>query len=300
MDSPVVLIIFNRPERTRKVFEQIRKVKPSKLLIVADGPRVNQSGEAEKCAAARTIVDEVDWDCEILKNYSEINMGCGRRVSSGLDWVFDTVEEAIILEDDCLPHPTFFYFCSEILERYRHDERVMHIAGTNILGEWKSNIQSYHFSYSGIIWGWASWRRAWQYYDFDMSLWSDFEVRKRVRDVMGEENYAKAEKIFESVYQGNVDTWDIQWRFSRLTQSGLSVIPAVNLISNIGFGEDATHTTSKANKEELAELRIAKLEFPIELNEIVAPDRDFDKFYFRKRAKKPKLFSKLKSKLHLR
>ena len=298
MDSPVVLITFNRPDRTRKVFNQIKKVKPSKLLIIADGPRVNRPDEAEKCAATRAIIDEVDWDCDVFKDYAEVNMGLGLRVSSGLDWVFDTVEEAIVLEDDCLPNQSFFYFCEEMLEQYRHDERIMYIAGTNPLGEWKSDIQSYHFSYAGSVWGWASWRRAWQYYDFEMSLWSNLEVRNRVRDVMGEEFYKRTEKMFESAYQGKLNSYSLPLIFSTLTQSGLSITPAINLISNIGFGQDATHTTAEANKSKFAELKTAELKFPIKLNKIVAPDRDFEKNYLRKKATPRKLFSKFITKLN--
>ena len=169
MLTPIVFLIFNRPDTTKRVFEAIRQAKPKKLLVVADGPRDDRQGEAEKCAAVRSIIDTVDWDCKVLTNYADVNLGCGLRVSSGLDWVFEQVEEAIILEDDCLPHPSFFPFCEEMLDLYRHDERIMHIAGTNSLEEWKSDVQSYHFSYTGGIWGWATWQRAWKYYHFKMS-----------------------------------------------------------------------------------------------------------------------------------
>ncbi len=132
LKTPVVFIIFKRPDTTERVFEVIRQTKPTKLLVVADGARTDRPGEADKCAAVRAIIECVDWDCKVLKNYSEINLGCGKRVSSGLDWVFDNVEEAIILEDDCLPHPTFFRFCEELLERYRYDTRVSSISAQNV------------------------------------------------------------------------------------------------------------------------------------------------------------------------
>ena len=154
LTTPVAFIIFKRPDTTRKVFEEIRRAKPPKLLVIADGPRPNIVGEAEKCAAARAIIDSVDWECEVLKNYSDENLGCKQRVSSGLDWVFDNVEEAIILEDDCLPHPTFFRFCEELLEKYRDDERVMKIDGTNILSGWKSNTQSMTCLSKTLSWPW--------------------------------------------------------------------------------------------------------------------------------------------------
>ena len=181
LSIPVAFIIFNRPDTTARVFEEIRRAQPPQLLVIADGPRLNHPEDVEKCAAARAIIEQVDWDCKVLRDFAESNMGCKQRVSSGLDWVFGTVQEAIILEDDCLPHPTFFQFCQELLKHYRDDTRIMAINGTNVLGKWKADIQDYHFSYHGGVWGWASWRRAWEYYDASMSMWNDAEVRKRIR-----------------------------------------------------------------------------------------------------------------------
>ena len=239
METPVAFLVFNRPDVTEKVFAEIRKAKPPQLLVVADGPRKEKPDEIEKCQAVRSIIEKVDWECQVYKNYSDINLGCKLRVYSGLNWVFDTVETAIILEDDCLPHPTFFRFCDELLAKYREDKRVMMISGTNTLGEWKSNIQSYHFSYFGMIWGWATWRRAWQYYDVEMKLWALPEMKTLVRDVLGnEKQYNRVKKALDSIYDGH-DTWDYQFVFSRISQSGLAIIPSVNLISNIGFGAEA-------------------------------------------------------------
>lgn len=293
MKTPVAFIIFKRPDTTERVFEVIRQAKPPKLLVIADGPRADRPGEAEKCAAARAIIERVDWDCEVLENYSDVNLGCCQRVSSGIDWVFNTVEEAIILEDDCLPHPDFFPFCENLLERYRDDERVMMVSGTNFLGKWKSDRQSYHFSYYGGIWGWASWRRAWNYYDITMSLWSNPDIKNRIRDVLANnEHYQARKKSFDSTLNGKYDAWDYRWSFARLSQSGLSIVPAVNLISNIGFGEGATHTASATSK--LAELKTISLNFPINYNQFTAVDRDYDHNYFKnfiKRSKLTKLLS---------
>jgi len=281
MRTPVAFFIFNRPDTTERVFEAIRKAKPPKILVVADGPRADKPGEAEKCAAVRRIIEQVDWECEVLKNYSEENLGCKKRVSSGLSWVFETVEEAIIMEDDCLPHPAFFRFCEELLERYRDDERVMAIGGTNVLGKWKNDIQSYHFSYHGSIWGWASWRRAWRYYDVDVKLWGEPEVKNRIRDlIMDEREYKKRAQLFDRVYKQQVDTWDYQWGFTRLIQSGLSILPAANLVSNIGFGHaDATHTKIRGN---LANLERYELEFPMKFHEYVCIDREFERALVKK------------------
>src|SRR4028118_433764 len=184
MKTPVVLIIFNRPAQTEKVFEVIRQAKPPKLLVIADGSRAERPGEAEKCAAARAVIDRVDWDCEVFKNYSDVNLGCDPRISSGLNWVFETVEEAIILEDDCVPHPTFFRYCEELLERYRHDARVMNISGQNVLFGRHRTEYSYYFSRYTLCWGWASWRRAWQYFDVDVKLWPEIRDQNLIKNVL--------------------------------------------------------------------------------------------------------------------
>lgn len=172
VSTPVAFFIFNRPVLTEIVFEAIAKAKPKKLLVVADGPRFAE--EEEKCQKARAaVIDKINWECEVLTNFSDRNQGCKYRVSSGLDWVFSEVEEAIILEDDCLPAPSFFRFCETLLARYRDDERVMTISGDNFqLGNSRTEY-SYYFSKYTHIWGWASWRRAWQHYDVDMKSWTD-------------------------------------------------------------------------------------------------------------------------------
>lgn len=168
MSTPIALIIFNRPDLTIRVFSKIARAKPKTLFVIADGPRSDHPGDIKKCAEARSIIESVDWDCTVHKNYSDINLGCGRRLASGISWVFEKVEEAIILEDDCLPHPTFFRFCKELLERYRDDERIMQINGQNFQHKSMRTSYSYLFSYSNNCWGWATWRRAWQHFDMEM------------------------------------------------------------------------------------------------------------------------------------
>jgi len=288
MKTAVAFIIFKRPDTTEKVFEAIRQAKPQKLLVIADGPRADRPGEAEKCEATRAIIERVDWECEVIKNYSDVNMGCGLRVSTGISWVFQQVEEAIILEDDCLPDATFFIFCENMLEKYRHDQRIMMISGTNYLGEWKSHTQSYHFSYYGGIWGWASWARAWKYYDYEMKLWAESEVQERIRDIFAnEEQYKSRKEIYSQMYNKKIDTWDYQWSFARLLQSGLSIVPSVNLISNLGFGDDATHT--KSSNSQLARMKAIDLKLPIKSNDITVVDRDYDRNFFNKLNQKQKI-----------
>lgn len=171
MNTTVAFFIFNRPGPTREVFEKIRRAQPARLFIIADGPRTEQ--ECILCEETRKIANAIDWPCEVKRNFSETNMGCGKRLSSGISWVFKQVEEAIILEDDCLPDNSFFQFCAEMLEQYRDDTRIMHIAGTSAqVGNKRFNPhESYYFSIIANIWGWATWRRAWNLYDYDMKQW---------------------------------------------------------------------------------------------------------------------------------
>ncbi len=260
--TPVALLIFNRPDTAEKVYEAIRNAKPKKLLVVADGPRADRPGEAEKCSAARAIIDRVDWPCEVLKNYSDVNLGCKLRVSSGLNWVFETVEESIILEDDCLPHPTFFRFCEELLGKYRSDERISLISGVNYQFGRKRTNDSYYFSRYNHIWGWASWRRAWKNYDVTMKLWPEVRDGNWLYDKFGSKKLARYwTALFDKAYQGQVNTWDFQWTFSCWVHNTLSILPNVNLISNIGFGGEATHT--KNGNLQISNMKAEPMLFPL-------------------------------------
>jgi len=277
--TPIVLMIFNRPAVTQQVFNEIRKVKPTKLLVIADGPRPGIEDDVEKCPATRQIIEQVDWECQVLKNYADVNLGCKGRVASGLDWVFDMVEEAIILEDDCLPHPTFFSFCQELLERYRDDERIMTISGNNFQYGQRRTQDSYYFSRYAHVWGWATWRRAWKNYHVDMNLWPEvrsgqwlFDIlgSKRVDvksgqchfDVMGSlEAIEYWYKIFDYTYAGRIDTWDYQLIFASWLQNALHILPNVNLVSNIGFGVDATHTKIV---RKCANMPVEEVQFPLQ------------------------------------
>lgn len=277
LKTPVAFLIFNRPDTTEMVFEEIRRARPPKLLVVADGPRSDKLGEAEKCKAARAIVERVDWPCDVLTNYSDTNLGCKRRVSSGLDWVFDNVEEAIILEDDCLPHPVFFRFCEELLERYRDDERIGMISGDNFQFGSKRTLYSYYYSHFYTIWGWASWRRAWKKYNVTMPLWPEIKNGGWLDDVLGDPKVVKYwEQIFESVYRGEINTWDYQWSFACFVNNYLSVIPNVNLISNIGFGGDTTHTSDTTDKR--ANLPTQEMFFPLKHPPHMIRDTKADEF----------------------
>lgn len=243
LNTPVALLIFNRPETTQRVFNEIARARPPKLLVIADGPRTHKPDEVELCEKTRAIITQVDWDCEVLTNFATSNMGCKMRVSSGIDWIFEQVEEAIILEDDCLPEQSFFRFCQEMLIRYRNNERVGMVSGGNLQFGNLRGPGSYYFSRYTHIWGWASWRRAWKHYDRDMAYWPAFRDEGWL-DMMfktqGERDYWR--HSFDAVHNGSLDTWDCSWTFASLINGMLQVAPNVNLISNIGFGPDATHT----------------------------------------------------------
>ena len=239
LSTAVVLIIFKRPSQTERVFRMIEEAKPSRLYIIADGPR--NADEALLCQQTRQIGENVNWDCEVQKNYSETNLGLRNRVISGLDWVFDREESAIILEDDCLPHPTFFPFCEELLKYYKACDQVMHISGDNFLKGKMTFVESYYFSKYTHVWGWATWRRAWCLFHRLESEHSNLELDLQIFQTPSERNFWKT--LLEQVCSHRMDyTWDYQWAITCLAHRGLCVMPASNLVSNIGFGSAATHT----------------------------------------------------------
>ena len=243
---PVLFLIFNRPQPTRQVFEEIRKAAPRRLYVAADGPRVSVRSEKDQCDAARAIVDKVDWDCEVRTLFRTENLGCKRAVAGAIDWFFDNEEEGIVLEDDCLPDPCFFRYCGELLQRYRDDHRVATISGDNYQrGKWRGE-GSYYFSIFPHCWGWATWKRAWRLNDVTMSEWPDAKRTGWLRQIWDsplDRRYWTTN--FNDTYAGRIDTWDFGWTFSIWRSGGLNALPNVNLVENIGFGPDATHTTGR-------------------------------------------------------
>ncbi len=281
INTPVAFVIFNRPDTTERVFAEIAKAKPPKLFVVGDGARVGIEGEAEKVAAARAIIDRVDWDCDVLTNLSEINMGCKRRISTGLDWVFEQVEEAIILEDDCLPHSTFFRFCEELLTRYRDDKRISMISGDNFQFGMSVTQNSYYFSTYTHIWGWATWRDRWQSSnDVELIKWPlvrDAQCLQHLFNIKHESLYWK--KIFEQAFCGKINSWAYGWFFENLLKGKVSVVPNVNLISNIGFGRDDATNTQMITKE--ANIQTSPIIFPLVHPIFNIVNKAADNFYYR-------------------
>ncbi|MBB5057286.1 hypothetical protein HDF16_001971 [Granulicella aggregans] len=228
------------------MFEAIAKVRPNRLLLIADGPRPSKAGEGKACEQVREIVSRVDWPCEVYTNFADTNLGCQERIISGLNWVFSLVEEAIILEDDCLPVPSFFPFCRELLERYRGDSRIAAISGTNLVEQHLNTDSSYFFSQLGGIWGWATWRTEWQRYDRHMEKWPELKRAKALSEVFeSSKTVAFWTRIFDDMYENNGrNTWDYQWIYTHLKNNGLTIVPRVNLVTNIGFGQGSTHTST--------------------------------------------------------
>ena len=297
LQTPLLFIVFNRPESTRKVFEAIRLAKPLRLYVAADGPRAQVQSDAEKCKQVRQIITEVDWDCEVKTLFRDENMNCGVAPSTAFTWFFEHEEEGIILEDDCLPTQSFFWFCQELLERYREDMRVMHIGGNNFLNDQKKeNDYSYYFSQSGHIWGWATWRRAWKMFDYKIQLYNKLKSKNYFNAFFInalEKTYRlrKFDKTIEISNSKSVDWWDYQWDFARYAQSGLSIVPNKNLVTNIGFGAGATHTQNTESKS--ATMKALDIDFPLVHPPFMIRDIASDKRYF-KNLIQDALLSKLK------
>jgi hypothetical protein len=245
-DIPILFLIFNRLDTTKQVFDIIRKTSPTTLYIASDGPRDNRESEKEKVETVRNyVLESIDWDCEVKTLFRENNLGCGRAVSESITWFFNNVEMGIILEDDCLPSMSFFPYCKELLEKYKDNEQIYHIAGNNPLTVTEIPY-SYYFARIQHCWGWASWRRAWNYYNFNIINLNNFITQNKINKIftrnIDRKYWLDIFKMMEN-YKG-YDIWDYQWTYYILYNDGLCINPGKNLITNIGFGSDATHTIS--------------------------------------------------------
>ncbi len=277
LNTAVLFIVFNRPDVTAQVFAAIKQARPPRLYVAADGPRQNRSGESERCAEVRAIVAGVDWPCEVKTLFHETNLGCKRAESSAMDWFFAQEEQGIILEDDCLPSQSFFWFCESCLNRYKDDERIFLISGYNKQNKWNQDKRDYFFSNLGGIWGWASWRRCWNHYDVEMKDIDQFIAGNGFENVLGKElGGLRKNTIYNSIITNNLDTWDYQWAYARCKNNGLACVPAVSLIENIGFGDDATHTFGSNDDN----VKRHDIDFPIKENIFVVPDRKYDELFF--------------------
>jgi hypothetical protein len=274
---PVLLLVCDRPDLTRRVLDRIREARPRQLYVAADGPRLDGAEGARLCEEARAAALDVDWDCDVETLLRERNLGCKHAVGSAITWFFERVEEGIVLEDDCVADPTFFGFCAELLERYRKDKRVVAIGGNNFREAPPGRNETYTFSAYPQIWGWATWRRAWAHYDGTLSRWPELRETGWLEGFLGDRTAARFWRaVFDRDLQGQIDTWDFAWTLACWAQDGLTVHPSINLVSNVGFDDRATHTRNPASP--LADVRADRIDVALVHPPAVARDYEADRF----------------------
>lgn len=255
---------------------------PTKLYVIADGPRDNHSEDSIKCAESQNVTENIDWPCEVIRITSEHNLGPKERISGGLNLVFDKEERAIILEDDCLAHPHFFLFCEHLLKRFEDNPDIFTIGGSNFLNDNIPVSSSYYYSKYNHCWGWATWRRAWQAYDGEITFWPEWKSSERWRSFHADKTEQLYwEKIFDKVYNKEVNSWAYPWTASVWNQSGLTITPAVNLVKNIGFGDDSTHTSNSKKSVETVPLGIDNnIDHPETLERLKEADQYVFNYHF--------------------
>lgn len=277
VDGPVAFVVFNRPDLTRLSFAAIQAQQPPRLFLIADGPRQGNAADERNCAEVRQIISNIDWPCEVDRNYADTNMGCKVRVATGITSAFRHVDRLIVVEDDCIPHPDFFTFANTLLELYEEEPKVAAITGYNLQQGVIRGSASYYFSRYNIPWGWATWKRVWDSYDPDMSFWWDWRKSTEWRELFPdavERQYW--ERIFNRTAAGRIDTWDYQLRASIWRSQGLTATPNVNLVTNAGFRPDATHTIRRVASDGQPSAEMNKIGHP----DAIEIDRDADAFVF--------------------
>lgn len=278
---PVLFCIFNRPQLAARTFQAIRAARPSLLFVAADGPREHHASDQALCEQSRRIIEEVDWPCQVTPLFREKNLGCGDAMSSAITWFFEQVNEGIILEDDCVAHPSFFSYCGTLLDRYRTDERVWCVSGSNFQdGHWRGD-GSYYFSRYNHCWGWATWRRCWQHYDRELTQWAKLKESRLFESVIetADERAYWAHIWDGLIRDGNTDIWCQRWAFACFSQGGLTALPNRNLVANVGFGLDATHCTG-CDLNTAVQQGLPEIEHPsFVLRDHVADRYTFDNVY---------------------
>lgn len=296
LKTPIAFIIFNRPQCTRKVFERIREMQPEKLYLIADGPRANKPGEDERCQETRDTVEQmIDWPCELHKIYAEKNMGCGRRLPSGLTQMFSEVDRAIILEDDIIPDPSFFPFCETMLERYADTAEIMQIGAYNRFQYAPEKNSDYFYSRFSDIWGWATWKRAWdKFNDFDPAAWEAI----RGNDSFRKQCFSSREEEMRSfcldqIFSGELSAWGMRWDTTKMLHHGLGIVPSKNLALNIGFGSEASHTINPLNPHRF--IKVHSITPPYTSPDKLRSDPGYDHKYNRKMFPNHVLTEKIRS-----
>jgi len=296
LNTAVLFLVFNRFELTAKVFKTIQKARPPRLYIASDGFRENVVGEKENVDHIRKfLMENINWDCEVFTLFRKKNLGCKYAVSEAIDWFFKNEEMGIILEDDCLPIQSFFWYCEELLNKYKNSEDIFFISGTGELQLVNEINSDYDFSKYCFVWGWASWRRVWRHYDVDILDWEENKknIIFNVSDNIQTQRYW--ERAFQKVYESKIDTWDYQLSYLILKNYGKCIIPKFNLVSNIGFGEGATHTK---NKDDVYANRVLSnfefpLNHPVEILNNIKIDYFFDKSLFADKSLTIRILNKL-------
>ena len=290
--TPVLLLVYNRPAFTAKVLAAVRAAQPATLLVAADGP----VGDP-KCQEVRELVMQgIDWPCHVHTRFSPTRLGCRKAISQALDWGFAGHERLIVIEDDCLPESSFFRFCTELLERYQDDDKVMQICGSNLSGHVAQDGSSYYSSRFATIWGWASWRRAWKHHDAAMRKWQEHRSTTRWKascKFRGEAAWRK--KLYDSACPGDIDAWSIAWEFARQARDGVSLISSVNLVSNLGWGQEATHTHDAHDPR--ASMQTNPISFPLQHPGSLEPNDQADRAYFNRYCRPPSLLSRIRRKI---
>ena len=276
--TPAVLVLaFNRPEVTSGLIQALRIARPGQVFFAVDGPRPSRRGERERVAEVCALADRIDWKCDLQTLFRPTNLGCKLAVSEAITWFFEHVDEGIILEDDCMPHVSFFQFAAELLDRFRGDQRVMMVSGDNFQLGRRATAYDYYFSRYTHIWGWATWRRAWRLYDHSMRWWPELRDADWLLGLLGASDAARYWKaIFDETHQERNTSWAYRWTYSAWVNSGLTILPAVNLVSNIGFGKDATHTLRKSNR--FAALPVQEMTSPLRHPPYMIRDERADRF----------------------
>jgi hypothetical protein len=279
LDTPVLFLIFNRHEVTQKVFNQIRKAKPKHLFVAADGPRAHRPDDQVNCRLTREIIDQVDWDCQVVKLFRDANLGCGPAVSSAITWFFDQCESGIVLEDDCFPDLSFFPFCEELLTKYQDVEEVMFIGGNNFQLGTQRGDASYYFSRYPTSWGWASWRRSWKYFNADISN-SEEVINQGGLDAVFNSDQEKKHwnNSLKKAGKERDSVWDFYFYFAIWQQNGLCITPNHNLVINLGFFDQGTHFFLKDSVR--TNTKVERVTFPLSHPESISVNREADIFTF--------------------
>lgn len=291
LDTAVLFLIFNRPNTTQQVFRAIHKAKPPRLYIAADGPRKGHKNDIARCNKVREIATNIDWECEVRTLFRNNNQGCKLAVNSAIDWFFENESQGIILEDDCLPSQSFFWYCEDLLNKFKNDNRIFIISGYNKQNQWAVKGSSYFYSNFGGIWGWASWRRAWTHNELAMTDLDKYIMQDKFTHLLGKKVGAMRQREIENVKKYNINTWAYPWAYTRHKNGGLACVPTKSLIKNIGFGNDATHTISPSSEK----VEQHEIGFPLLSNDFFIADAKYDQNFISKPSLLNRILKRIRS-----